>query len=187
VYKIESILVEREEVPKFVDDYLNRYGTTQDRLKHFTELMYEYFQRERRIGNGFLKWYFAFESDLKLVLAALRGKIWGIDWVQEFQFVEHPTPLFLSLSEQGGSGPLLLPDQYQPLQHLFDTYKEAPLELDDHIDKFRFDAVEEKVAFEPFSIEHILAYLVQFLIVWKEQKRDAQQGRELIETIVRQA
>jgi hypothetical protein len=55
------------------------------------------------------------------------------------------------------------------------------------LDQYRFDMVENLVDMaDTFSIERILAYLVQYMIVEKWSELDKDKGIQIVDTIIRE-
>lgn len=65
-------------------------------------------------------------------------------------------------------------------------YGDRPFALQKALDEYRFEAVDRLVDMaDVFSIERLLAYFVQFLIVEKWFELDKAKGLQIVETLVK--
>jgi hypothetical protein len=94
--ELDEALLIKDFMPDYVFDFLSKYDSLSDKLKHFSQLIVLFFQHELAQQTGFLHSYFSFEREWRLVVLALRAKITGRDVVKELQFEDFSDPLVSS-------------------------------------------------------------------------------------------
>lgn len=180
----EAILTENE--PLYVYDFLHRYDKLDERLKHFPQLLTGYFQEELANSSGFLHNYFAFERELRLVLAAFRAKKLQQDVAKALQFEDPSDILVAQILAHKDAHHFEPPLEYGQLKPLFEKHCDHPLELHQALCEYRFEKIGEMIGLDRFSIDRILAFLAQYIIVDKWQELDKIKGNQIIDSIVRE-
>ena len=173
-------------LPQFILDFLTRYETLSDRLRYFSYLYAEFYRQAIEETQGFLKDYFQFEREVRLVLTALRAKENGRDLSREFQFEDLADPLVVLLLAQKDAE-ARLPQEYEELKTAFLENRSQPRELQKAILEFRFSRIEEMEgrASMPFGMEQVLGYLARLGIVEEWESFDKNLGRAALEQITR--
>lgn len=162
---LESSLFSREGVPEYLTHFLDSYDSNADRLSHFSALISGFFSMEQAKAEGFLKEYLKFERAWRLLLTAFRAKQLKRDLVKELQFEDPNDDLVASILAQKDAKRFIAPEGYEDLQALFEEYVNDPLGLYQALSRYRFDKVENMIGIDLFSIDRILAYMVQLIIV----------------------
>ena len=72
--ELEEALLTKEGLSSDLVEFLDRYDTSQERLKYFSSLYASFFARASQEEKGFLKKYFVFEREFRLILTGLRAK-----------------------------------------------------------------------------------------------------------------
>ena len=180
--QLEEALVSREGLPGYVYDFLDKYDET-NRLRYFPELTAQFFKHEANKTNGFLHQCFQFERELRLVLTGFRAKQLKRDLAAELQFEDPNDDLVAQILAQKDSSTYIPPDRYQDLQILFEEYGDNPLELYKALCEYRFYKIEEILGVDLFSIDRILGYMAQLIIVEKWHELDQQKGLKALNTI----
>lgn len=70
------------------------------------------------------------------------------------------------------------------IKTLFESHKEAPFDLHQALCEYRFEKAEEMYGVQTFSIDRILAYMVQLQIVERWQRLDQERGMEKIQKLI---
>lgn len=180
--EIASVHVGLEE---YILDYLQHYEDKEERLHHFPALIAAYFQNEREEKNGFLQEYLRFEHEWRLVQTLFRAKKLGRDLIGELQFEEMDDPFVAQLIAQKDTKSAEAPEGYGEIKDFFLKHGEQPLELFRALLEYRFNKMEEIKGENSFSLDALLAYMVQLLIVERWQEAKAQSGKEMIDTILK--
>lgn len=174
--ELEEALLEHNHLPQYVFEFLEHYTTLESRLHNFPELVTTYFRAENLLTTGFLKNYLLFEREWRLVLAGFRAKQLGRDLLVEMQFEDPDDDFVAQIIAQKDSKDYIPPDQYLELKPLFETYKDDPLALHQALCEYRFKMIEEMLGVDVFSIDFILGYMAQLIIIEKWQSLDRKKG-----------
>lgn len=186
-YELSEGIMNRVGLPDYVYEYVDRYPKIEDRLHHFPFLLAKFFQTAQDLKDPFLRKYLSFEREIRLVMTAFRAKKLNRDLNVEFQYEDPEEDLIAQLLAQQDAKTYEPPEKYQDLKVLFDKYSDNPMSLQKALDQYRFDMVESLVDMaDTFSIERILAYLVQYMIVEKWSELDKDKGIQIVDTIIRE-
>ena len=184
-YEMSEALVSRIGLPDYIFDFLDRYPKGEDRLHHFPLLLAQFFQQASQISDQFLRHYLNFEREVRLVLTAFRANQLGRDLKIELQYEDPEEDLIAQLLAQHDAKTYEPPEKYKDLKNLFDKFGDNPMALQKALDQYRFDKVDEMVDMaDTFSIERILAYLVQYMIVEKWFELDKDKGNQIVDRIL---
>lgn len=182
--ELEEVLAGHLHLHPTVDTFLSMYEKKEERLAHFSALLAHFLQQACREGTPFLRNYFRLERNIRLVTTALRAKAQGRDLVQELACEDPQDPLVAALMSSFGSKELEVPEEYREIRKIFETQQNHPLELQKGLDQYRFDAVERFCDLaDQFSIERILATLVQLFLVEYWTKLDANEGKQRVKAL----
>lgn len=170
--EFEEELLVRDELPLFLVEYLESYETTEDRLRYFSSLYASFYREIGAIERGFLKTYFSFERNLRLVLTALRAKKGGRNLIRELQFEDPTDPLVASIFASADALDYTPPKEFEDLKAIFVENSPEPDKLEKALLEFRFRTVEEMEEGSHFGIDQILGYLVRLMMVesWEETR-----------------
>lgn len=183
--ELSEALVNRTGLPNEVYEFVDRYPKDEDKIRHFPWLLAKTFQNVEYLNDPFLRRYFKFERELRLVLTAFRAKKLGRDLNLELQYEDPEEELIAQLLAQQDTKTYEPPEKFKDLKALFDKLGDQPLALQKAIDEYRFETVENFVDMaDTFSIERILAYFIQLLIIEKWFELDKDKGIQIVNTIV---
>lgn len=183
----EALLNNQAELPVYVSDFLEKYNTKEERLHHFPFLLSTFFKQAAESSKGFLRDYLSFERELRLVMTGFRAKRLGRDLSIELQYENPEEELIAQILAQKDAKEYEPPEKYQELKGIFKTYADDPLGLQRAIDEYRFNFINQLVNLsDQFSIESILAYTTQFMILQKWFQLDKQKGNEIVDIIVKE-
>jgi hypothetical protein len=181
---MEEALVTRTMLPAYVFDFLDRYETDASRLHHFSELLAQFFQQQAGNGGleykGFLKFYVEMERERRLVLMALRAKKLGRDLLKELQYDNPDEELIAQMLAQKDAAQYEPPEKYQDLVQLYNKYCDQPLQLQKAMIQYRMEKIDEYLGLDLFSLDRILGYMIELILLEKWHKLDKQKGKEMI-------
>lgn len=180
--EIEEALLDRVNLPAYIDEFLDRYKEAKERVEHFPELISSYFRAGEQAG--FVKEYLAFERELRLVLVAIRAKKLNRDLLRELQFEDPNDLLIAEILAQKDAPEYDPPERFGAVKRIFAEFGESPLELHQALCRFRFEAVEEMVGLKLFSIDVILGYMVRLILAIKWLQLDEKRGIEMVDTMI---
>jgi hypothetical protein len=167
--ELEEMVKTQEGLRPYVLEFLERYETTEARLRRHGELVVTYFQREIEKAKGFLRRYLEFERQWRLVMVGLRASRLDRDLATELQWEDPADPLVAQLLMQRDVKSFEPPEPYQPLKPIFQEHETDPWGLEMALEQFRFEQISEMVETEAFSLDFILGYMVQLMIIEKWQ------------------
>lgn len=182
--ELEEALITRSGLPDYVYDYIDLYPKKEDRIHHFPFLLAKCFQSGQQESDSFLRNYLGLERDLRLIMTAFRAKKLGRDLSVEFQYEDPEEDLIAQLLAQQDAKICEPPEKYRELKVIFEKHGDNPLALQKAVDEYRFKEVENLVNMsDVFSIERMLAYFIQFLIIEKWDEMDKAKGLQIVENI----
>lgn len=184
-YEMREALISQSYFPPYVFAFIERYPKIKDRLHHFPYLLSKAFSESESDKDPFLREYLSFEREVRLVMTAFRAKRMGRDLNVEFQYEDPDEDLIAQLLAQQDANVYEPPEKYKDLKLIFDKHGDDPMALQKAIDQYRFDKTDQLVDMaDTFSIERILAYLVQFMIVEKWSEIDKEKGTQIVDRII---
>lgn len=185
VYEMGEALMNHVGLPDYVFEFIERYPKTEDRLHHFPFLLAKFFQEAENLKDPFLRHYLNFEREMRLVMTAFRAKKLGRDLSVELQYENPEEDLIAQLLAHKDAKTYEPPEKYQDLKVLFDKYGDNPMVLQKALDQYRIEVIEGFVDMaDMFSIDHILAYLVQYMIIEKWSQLDKDKGMQIVDKII---
>lgn len=184
---LEEALLTRTSLPNYVFDYIDKYEDQEERLKHFSELLSSYYREEMQHAKGFLKEFLIFEREMRLVLIGFRAKELGRDVALELQYEDPNDEIVAQIMAQKDSPSYEPPTRFEQLKPMFEQYAQSPLQMFKALQEFRCRKFEEMIGLDVFSIDRILGYMVEHILVEKWFALSRKQGHQMIETIVEEA
>lgn len=179
---LDEALLHQEFFPLYVFDFLQKHETREERLKNFPSLLSRFFREETESQKGFIQKYFLFERELRLVLLAFRAKKLHRDIVRELQFEDLSDPLVLQIIAQKDAEQYEPPIEYKEVKELLTQCGPDPLEQNKVIAGYRFRKVREMAEENFFSIDFILSYLAQLMIIEYWNGLDKEKGQTILST-----
>lgn len=180
---LEEELLVQEALPLYLIEFLERYESTQERLRYFSSLFASLYRDEISKLKGFNLRYYRFERELRLILTALRAKRQGRDIVRELQFEDPTDPLVAEILAQKDAPEYTPSREYEELKTLFVDNISEPLKLHRAISQYRFDKMEEMEENQDFGIDRILSYIARLMIVESLADLKEEQGMVAVEQL----
>lgn len=177
--ELEAAVLVKEGFPPFVIDFLERYESIEERLKNFGELSVALTQFLVEAG-GFLARFAKADREMRLVLAALRAKRLKRDILREMQFEDLSDPLVASILAQKDAPTYTPPSEYEVFAGLM---LHDPKNQERELLQQRLKKIEELEGQEPFSIDHLLGYLLRLELIEAWHSLDEPQGLRLIRDV----
>lgn len=184
--ELEEALVNSAGLPDYIFEFLARYHNVGERLHHFPSLLANFFRQAKQNKDPFLRKYFTFEREFRLVLTAYRAKKLGRDLSVELQYEDPEEELIAQLLAQKDDKTFELPEKYEDLKILLEKYEDDPMVMERMLDEYRFNYIDQLVDMaDMFSIDRILAYMAQLTVVEKWFGLDRKAGLKIVDTIAR--
>ena len=180
--ELDEALLIHNILPAYVFDFLDQYDSVAEKIRHFSAVLAKFFEEEIPQQSGFLRKYLVFERQWRLVMIALRSKELGRDVSFELQFEDFTDPLVAQILAQKDADRYEPPVEYQDLKELLAACGEDPWEKYKAFAKWRFQKIEEMVDRPLFSMDWILSYMAQLMIVEQWNELDESRGRMILET-----
>lgn len=185
--EIEEALINNEGLPDYIFDFLARYHAKEERLQHFPFLLAQFFKQAEQDKDPFLRAYFKFERELRLVMTGFRAKRLGRDLDKEMEYEDPEEELIAELISQKNAKIFEPPEKYEEIKLFYEKFGDDPLLLQKALDEYRFNFIDQLVDMsDVFSIERILAYMAQLIIVEKWFELDKAKGMKMVDTIVKE-
>lgn len=183
---LEESMLHLESLPSYMHDFLEQHHTNEQRLRFYPELLTRYFREESKTSKGFIYDYLQFERKLHLVQTAYRSKKLKRDLLVELQFEDIEDPFVQELLAQKDSEKFKAPSGFEELQSILEENYKAPIDLYRALCGYRFEMLEQLAGFDVFSINRILAYMVQLIIVERWLKLDCEKGKKLVDQYIKE-
>lgn len=182
--ELDEAIVNQEKLPEFLFDFFEEFQEVPDQLRNYSKVLIAYFREMEEKYRGFLKGYFRFEREWRVLLAGYRAKKLGVDPTVELQHEDFHDSLVAEVIAQKDAPFFEFPYEYAQLGEKLKDAK-SPEEQYRLMAEFRFRRVEDEVQDDPFSIDHLLAYLVQLLIVEDNFAQNKRKGNENLTEMVK--
>jgi len=184
--QIEDILLAKVDLPEFAIDFLDKYDTAEDRLKHFSELMSLFFQWAQEEFDGFLKKYFDLERKTSLSLTALRAKKFNRSFEKEFQFEDLSDPFVAYLLSQKDMESIELEEGFEKLSSIFKEHLKNPMDLQKALIEWKLEQIYEIKRQYPFEIDEILGYYTSLMLIENWNKLNKADNKNIIDQLSRE-
>ncbi len=172
-----------EEFPPFLQDYLEKYHSNEDRLKHFSILMSQFFAFHMEEEEGFLKDFFIFQREMRFVMLGFRAKKLEKDVAVELQYEDASDPIVAQILAQKDANIYEPPFEYKELKPIFEEFGDAPLDFHKAMNNYQFNHIIELWGGEIFTLDRILNYMARLILCERWVELDVQKGIEVIDTI----
>lgn len=186
--ELEEALVSGEGFTKepvsYVFNFLHDYEKVEDRLYHFPKLVADYYKNEILNAEGFLKEFLIFDREWRLILSAFRAKKLKRDLIKELQYEDPDDPFIAQMIAQKDAPTYDPPEKYRTLKTLYEENNERPLELYQALAEWRFEQVREMIGVDMFSVDRVLAYTTQLILIDKWEELDKKKGLQIVDRIV---
>lgn len=167
--------------PEYVFDFLEKEQNLQDKIEQFPSLLSTFFCVQQNRCTGFLRDFFTFERESRLVALAFRAKKAKRDVSAELHFADAQDPLVAQILSYKESEAYIPPVEYQDMEALFRPDIE-PWEQNKAWAAFRFNRIEVMKKQTLFHVDTILAYLAQLLTIEHWNELDATKGKMVLDT-----
>lgn len=179
--ELDEALLLKSDLPQYVFDFLDQFEDNATKLKNFWGLFTLFFAEEIAQQKGFLKRYLTFERESRLVLLSLRASQAKKDLLQELQFEDPLDPFVTSILLQKDLERYTPPLEYIALKEIFFTYYRDPWEQYLAFTQYQFSVIAGLAGGSLFSIDRILCYVAQFILVESLYHLDPREGTRISE------
>lgn len=180
--ELDEALLVHTILPDYVFDFLDRFEKTADKIRNFSGLLAHFFNEEIPKQEGFLHRYLTFEREWRLVLLALRAKQLHRDVAKELQFEDPTNAIVAHVLAQKDSEIYEPPPEYAELKEVIASCYADPWAEHKAFAEYRFKKIAELAESTPFTIDQILAYMAQLMIIESMFELDKERGKMILET-----
>jgi hypothetical protein len=186
--QLEEALFTKEscELPKYLYDFLSEHESLEERQRFFPQVMSTYFTEEVKQNTGFLKSLRAMERNLRLIMTAYRSRKLGRDLDEEFQFVDPEDEVVAQLLAQKEAKEFEMPEGFEDFKPVIMLYESSPIKLQRAFMEYLFNWIEDSLEFDYFSINRILGYMAQFILIERFMRLDPEKGIKVLDNIVKE-
>lgn len=183
--ELDEAIVNQQGLPEYLFEHLDGTDSAEEQLKNYSKVLIAYFKEMESKYRGFLKGYFRFEREWRILLAGYRSKKLGVDPAVELQHEDFHDTLVAQVMAQKDAPFFEFPFEYAELGEKMKEVQGKPKEQYDAMARFRFNRIGEQVQDHPFSLDYLLGYMVQLMVVEDAYQLDEKQGNETLSEIVK--
>ncbi len=173
-------------VPRYMFDFIEDFNSgteSSDDISLTNRLNAAFFEQVSNHDNNFISKWFEFERNLKNVITALNCRRLDIDLEKELigdDFV-------VEMIKKRNSGDFGLTGELPFLSRVLQLYDGGSvMDREYGIDMIKWDFLEELILFKNFSIDRVLAFVLQLRMAERWLKLDKEKGREILKNIMNQ-
>ncbi|WP_201457051.1 DUF2764 family protein [Chlamydia sp. 17-3921] len=171
------------EFEDFLKDFLIMYKTSQERIRNFSSLMREFLMYYQNSSSKFLRDYFTFKQQLRVVLAGFRARVLHLDVSYVLRNEDNSDPVVLHILMQKDAPNYELPKEFSDLQGVLEDYGRLPHTLHRTLLLYEFHKLEEFYRDAYFDESLILARAASYMFAIRNHLVDSERGREIINQI----
>lgn len=182
--ELEEAILVKDFLASFLIDFLERYETTEQRLREFPQLYAKLYEEMAQESKGIVRSYYQMEREIRLVLLALRAKRLRRDLVRELQFEDLDDFFVMQILVQKDAPDYTPPQEYEDLKEIFVRYEIDPLRLHRELLQYRFDRILDlEEEYLSFSSDRILGFFARLMLVEMWNQLDREKGLTLIDDL----
>ncbi len=180
---LDDAILAQSDLPDYVFEFLRRFETDLEKIQNLSFLLTSFFSQEILFHEGFLHRYFTFEKEWRLVMTALRSKKLGRDLSVELQYEDPTDPFVADILAQKESSQYMPPKEYAGLKDKYHSCGVNPWQHYDVFAKWRFEHIGMLASGPLFSVDWVLAYLAQHVLVEDGVRLNLERGEEMLRQI----
>ncbi len=184
--ELETHLLLEEGFPDYVFEFLRQHESIEERLDFFPKLLSQFYEEEITQSKHFLKNFLIFERTWRFVIMAMRTKTFKRDLTWELQYEDPHEECVELIVAQKDHNEFIPPEGYEELKKIYDEFKFEPLKLHWEVCQWRLKKIPTLVEGGSFSVDNILCYLSQLIIVENWLKLNHDQGMIIVENIMKE-
>ena len=180
--ELDEALLVHAVLPDYVFDFLDQFEKVSDKIRNFPGLLARFFNEETPKQKGFLRNYLIFERESRLILLALRAKQLNRDVVKELQFEDPTDPIVAHILAQKDSEIYEPPPEYADLKELIASCYADPWAEHKAFAEYRFRKIAGLAESKLFTIDQILCYMAQLMMIEDIHELDKERGNMILDT-----
>ena len=182
---IHELALREDLIPQYILDFMNKYPSVEERISNFSVIEIAFIKRCIRYPKSdFLQSYFTFKRETKLVLTALRAKTLKRDISIELEGEDFDDDFVQAILAQKDEKVYQPPKEYEELRDIYLKYREDPKALYKAYLEFCFNRYTEFSEKDPFTIDQILGYLANLILVEDYYNLDQERGNLIVQSLL---
>lgn len=141
-------------LPDYVYEFIEAYEKNEDRVSHFQFLLSKFFQEAAKETDPFIRNYFEFERNLRLIWTSYRSTKLGRDLAFELQYEDPEEDLIAQMLAQKDAKVFEPPEVFSELKFLFERFEDNPFSLEKALEEYRFAFIEGHVDTADFFLSN---------------------------------
>jgi len=182
--ELDEAIVTREGLPHYLYEHLDRHDQAIKKVGHFSRVFVDFFREMENKKRGFLSFYFSFERKWRLLMLGFRSKKTRRDLTKELQYEDVHDPVVAYILAQKDRPQFDFPLDNQDLHDQLKQVEGQPMEQYKTLARYRFNTWMERIEKCPFSVDYILGYFVQFMLIEDWQSLSRERGYQKLSEIV---
>ena len=176
--ELDEMLLNKHILPLYLFDLFDEFENEKEQIAHYSRVFSYFFREQAESQTGFLRVFFQFEREWRLVLTCYRAKKRNRDLLKELQYEDAKDPFVAQLLAQKDSPQFEFPFEYRDLGELLTSSPKHPLEEYRLMASYRFAKVEEFSNYQIFSLDWLLSYMIRLMIVEEWNELNDEKGKE---------
>lgn len=171
------------EFEEFFKDFLVQHKTAEERVKHFSALTRDFLNYYQQSSSDFLRTFFTFKQNLRIILAGFRARVMNIDVSYVLRDEDSSNPVVLQVLMQKDSPNYELPDEFFDLRDVLGDYGRLPHTLNRSLSLYEFHKIEEMCRDQYFDANGVLARVAAYLLAIRNSLVSVEKGRKTINSM----
>jgi hypothetical protein len=105
----------------------------------------------------------------------------------ELQYEDPETDFIAQMIAQKDAAQYEPPEEYKDIKDILVKYGDKPIELEKAMVEYRFKKIQDLLGDQLFTIDRILGYLIQLIMLEKWNQLDKQKGKAIIDSMLKEA
>ncbi|BAE81098.1 conserved hypothetical protein [Chlamydia felis Fe/C-56] len=171
------------EFEDFFKDFLWQYKTPEERSGNFSSLVRGFLAHYQNSSSEFLRAYFTFKQNLRVILAGFRARVMKLDVSYVLRDEDSSDPVVLQVLMQKDAPNYELPGEFSDLSDVLQDYGRLPHTLNRTLSLYEFHKIEEMGRDKYFDANAILAKVAAYLFAIRNGMVNLDKGRNIINSM----
>ncbi|EPP34525.1 hypothetical protein CP10139811_0393 [Chlamydia ibidis] len=171
------------EFEDFFKDFLLEHKSSKERLEHFSALMSCFLSHYQNSSLEFLREYFTFKKNLRVVLAGFRSRVMQLDVSYVLRDEDSSDPVVLQVLMQKDAPNYELPDGFSDLSSVLEDYGHLPHTLHRTLSLYEFHKMEEMYRNWYFDANAVLGRVATYLFAIRNSMVNLEAGKQKINSM----
>jgi hypothetical protein len=165
-------------------DRIKQYDTPDELRKHFYPIFTRFLQTMITKQKGFVRDYYIFEYQMRVLLAGYRAKRLGKSIFTELNYEDLADPFVADIVGQKESPKFEFPYGFETLQAELESTS-SPQKEHEVVFRYKFNHFQKIIDEHYDSVDSLLAYMVQLIYLEGYYGLDFNRGQEIIQQLLK--